>query len=45
MPNLLTDGKSTINVVYDRCYCHVFFTSLDVISRCYCQGCDGCNAL
>ena len=20
------------------------FTSIDVIGRCYCQGCDGCNA-
>ena len=38
---VLTDGKSTINDVYDRCH---IFSSLDVVGRCYCQGCDGCNA-
>ena len=21
----------------------IFFTSLYVVGRCYCQGCDGCN--
>ena len=33
---LLTDGKSTLYIVYDRCYCHIILTT-DVIGRCYCH--------
>ena len=31
---MLTDGKSTFNVGYDRCYCHVIYIQ-DVVGRCY----------
>ena len=31
---MLTDGKSTFNVGYDRCCCHVI-VSIIVVGRCY----------
>ena len=41
---MLPVGKATINVVYDNVNV-MLYTSLDGNGRCYCQGCDGCNAL
>ena len=41
---MLPVGKATINGVYDNVNV-MLYTSLDGNGRCYCQGCDGCNAL
>ena len=41
---VLPVGKTTINVVYDNVNV-MLYASLDVNGRCYCQGCDGCDAL
>ena len=31
---MLTDGKTTFNIGYDRCYCHVVYIH-SVVGRCY----------
>ena len=33
---MLTDGKTTFNIGYDRCYCHVVYIH-NVVGRCYLQ--------
>ena len=31
---MLIDGKPTVNIGYDRCYCHVVYIH-SVVGRCY----------
>ena len=41
MPNMLTDVVLTMILYMMDVNAIMFFTSLDAVGRCYCQGCDG----